>query len=137
MTRKPTKSGRSAKRSTRVARPSLRQRDRYLKIVEWSEEDGCYVGTCPGLLQGGVHGADETNVYRELCDAVDECIELYERDGKPLPPATANRTYSGKFVLRVAPELHKTLAIRALKEGESLNTYVQRALRDAVDAPPS
>ena len=34
--------------------------DQYLKIVEWSEEDGCYVGTCPGLMLGGVHGDDET-----------------------------------------------------------------------------
>ena len=35
--------------------------DKYLKIVEWSEEDGCYLGHCPGLMVGGVHGHDETN----------------------------------------------------------------------------
>jgi predicted HicB family RNase H-like nuclease len=88
-------------------------------------------------MHGGVHGGDETKVYRELCLAVDECIELYKRDGKPLPPATSNRSYSGKFVVRLGPELHKTLAIRALKEGESLNTYVLRALRHVAGASPS
>ena len=34
----------------------MKKRDRYLKMVEWSEEDRCYVGTCPGLMLGGVHG---------------------------------------------------------------------------------
>ena len=36
----------------------MKASDRYLKIVEWSDEDGCYVGTCPGLMLGGVHGDD-------------------------------------------------------------------------------
>jgi hypothetical protein len=30
-------------------------------------------------------------VFRELCDIVEEAVELYRRDGKPLPPATAGR----------------------------------------------
>jgi hypothetical protein len=40
---------------------------RHLKIVEWSEEDGTFVGTCPGLMFGGIHGEDEEKVYAELC----------------------------------------------------------------------
>lgn len=106
--------------------------DRYLKIVEWSEEDGCYVGTCPGVVYGGVHGDDEIKVYRELCEVVAEAVALYEADGKPLPPATAHRDYSGKFVLRVGKDLHKQLAIRALREGESLNSYCLKVLKSAV-----
>lgn len=105
--------------------------DNYLKIVQWSEEDNCYVGTCPGLIRGGVHGDDEAAVYRELCGAVEEAIELYQADKKPLPPATANKTYSGRFVLRVDKELHQALAIRALSEGESLNSYCQKILKRA------
>ncbi len=105
--------------------------DNYLKIVQWSEEDGCYVGTCPGLVRGGVHGVDEASVYRELCGMVEEAIELYGVDGKPLPPATANKEYSGRFVLRVEKELHQKLAIRAMREGESLNSYCQKILRKA------
>ena len=86
--------------------------DRYLKIVEWSDEDGCYVGTCPGLMLGGVHGKDEARVYRELCRAVEEWIKVYREDGEPLPQPTAGREYSGKFVLRVGPELHRALAVQ-------------------------
>lgn len=112
----------------------MRERDRYLKLVEWSEEDGCYVGTCPGLMHGGVHGGDEARVYRELCEVVDEWIAIFKRDGKPLPEPTAGKSYSGKFVLRVRPELHKALAIRALAEDESLNALCERTLADAVGA---
>ncbi len=34
-----------------------------MKLVEWSEEDQCHVGSCPGLMPGGVHGDDEAVVY--------------------------------------------------------------------------
>lgn len=105
--------------------------DEYLKIVQWSEEDGCYVGTCPGLLRGGVHGEDETAVYKELCEIVAETIELYKADARPLPKTTASRTYSGRFVLRVEKELHQSLAIRAIQQGESLNSYCRKILKKA------
>ena len=46
----------------------MKKSDRYIKIVKWSEQDGCYVGTCPSLMLGGVHGDDETNrgIYRNM-----------------------------------------------------------------------
>jgi len=62
---------------------------RYVKIVEWSEEDQCYVGSAPGLILGGCHGDDERQVFAELCQIVDEAIDLYRQDGKPLPAPTA------------------------------------------------
>jgi predicted RNase H-like HicB family nuclease len=74
---------------------------RYVKIVEWSEEDQCFVGSCPGLLYGGCHGDDELAVFAELCAAVDEVIDLYKEDGKPLPSATSGRDYASK-ILNVA-----------------------------------
>ena len=74
---------------------------RYVKIVEWSDEGQCYVGTCPGLLFGGCHGDDEKQVFAELCDIVDETIELYEKDGKPLPLPTTGKDYANK-ILKIA-----------------------------------
>ena len=61
----------------------------YAKIVEWSSEDQCYVGSAPGLIYGGCHGDDERLVFDELCSIVEEAIELYQMQGKPLPPATS------------------------------------------------
>ena len=74
---------------------------RYVKIVEWSDEDRCYVGSCPGLFYGGCHGDDEKVVFSELCELVEEMIELYEKDGKPLPSPTAGKDYANTM-LRIA-----------------------------------
>lgn len=63
----------------------MKKSARYIKIVAWSEEDQCYVGRCPGLFYGGCHGDDEQEVFSELCRIVEDTIELYERDRKPLP----------------------------------------------------
>ncbi|MFZ4397068.1 MAG: type II toxin-antitoxin system HicB family antitoxin [Kiritimatiellia bacterium] len=108
----------------------MKTSDRYLKIVEWSKEDQCYVGVCPGLMLGGIHGDDEAKVYAELCQTVDEWIAIHEQDGVPLPQATAGRDYSGKFVVRVGRELHQELSIYALREGVSLNSYCAKVLRE-------
>ena len=71
---------------------------RYVKIVEWSDEDQCFVGSCPGLLYGGCHGEDERAVFAELCEIVEETIELYQKDGKLLPPATSGKDYANKML---------------------------------------
>lgn len=110
----------------------MKNSDRYLKFVEWSEEDQCYVGTCPGLFYGGCHGDDETEVYKELCEIVEENAALYKENGKPLPPETAGKEYSGKFLLRPGKELHKAIAIRALQADESLNNFCLNALKKAL-----
>ena len=104
--------------------------DHYIKIVEWSEEDQCYVGTCPGLMLGGIHGKDEAKVFKELCQAVEEWIDIYKKDKEPLPAATAGKDYSGKFVVRVGKDLHKSLAIDAFRRGVSLNSYCVNLLKE-------
>jgi predicted RNase H-like HicB family nuclease len=79
----------------------MKESARYVKIVEWSEEDQCFVGSCPGLFYGGCHGEDEKAVFAELCDIVEETIQLYKRDDKPLPPPTSGKDYANKM-LRIA-----------------------------------
>ena len=70
---------------------------RYAKIVEWSDEDHCYVGSAPGLLLGGCHGLDERAVFAELCQIVDEAIELYQAEGRELPPPTSGRDFANRM----------------------------------------
>ena len=76
----------------------MKDSTRYVKIIEWSDEDQCFVGSCPGLLYGGCHGIDEKQVFAELCDIVEEVIDLYRHDEKPLPPATSGRDYANKML---------------------------------------
>ena len=69
----------------------------YVKIVEWSTEDECYIGSAPGLVYGGCHGDDETKVFEDLCHIVEESIEVYKREGKVLPPPTAGKDFVNKL----------------------------------------
>ena len=59
--------------------------DLYKKIVYWSDEDNCFVGICPELMYGGIHGDDALKVFIELNHAVEEAIQIFKEDGKPLP----------------------------------------------------
>jgi predicted RNase H-like HicB family nuclease len=59
--------------------------DRYLKVVAWSDEDNCFIGTCPQLMYGGSYGDDAQKVFAELCELVEEAIATLEEAGKPLP----------------------------------------------------
>lgn len=72
----------------------MKESARYVKIVEWSEEDQCFVGSCPGLFYGGCHGDDESQVFAELCEIVDDTIDLYKQEGRPLPPPTSGKDYA-------------------------------------------
>jgi predicted HicB family RNase H-like nuclease len=101
---------------------------RFAKFVEWSDEDECFIGRCPEVMRGGVHGSDEARVYAELCQAVEEWIEMLEKEGSPLPESLPGKSFSGKFVLRLEPALHRRLAAKALAAGLSLNQYCSKAL---------
>jgi predicted RNase H-like HicB family nuclease len=70
----------------------------YVKIVEWSDEDQCFVGSCPGLFYGGCHGDDEIQVFSELCEIVEETIELYKQDKQSLPPITSGKDYANRML---------------------------------------
>lgn len=70
---------------------------RYIKIVEWSEEDQCFIGQCPGIVGPCCHGDNEAEVYSELCKIVDEWIKVFKEDGKPFPPPTAGQGIAEKI----------------------------------------
>jgi predicted HicB family RNase H-like nuclease len=66
---------------------------------------------------------------------VPDLIEAYKDEGFKLPEKSAGKELNGKILARVRPELHRALAIRALIERRSLNSYVESALERAVIAP--
>jgi predicted RNase H-like HicB family nuclease len=67
--------------------------DKYVKIVEWSEEDHCFIGSCPELFYGGCHGTDARGVFDELCRIVEEQLALYEQEGKEIPAPMSGRDF--------------------------------------------
>ena len=75
--------------------------DRYVKVVEWSDDDNCFIGSCPELFLGGCHGEDAKQVFAELCELVEEAIETFEEAGKPLPQPLS-RSEFGNLLQRSA-----------------------------------
>ena len=77
----------------------MKDSSRYLKIVEWSEDDQTFVGRCPDIIGPCCHGPDEADVYRELCRIVDDWVEIMQSDGQSLPVPT-------KFESRIGAMVH-------------------------------
>ena len=80
----------------------IKESDRYLKVVEWSEADDCYLGSAPGLIEHCCHGTDEKKVFQELCIIIDEWIELLPQQNKELPPP-CKITYQPEVNLPISP----------------------------------
>lgn len=86
----------------------------------YSAEDECFVGKVLGINDSiSFHGFSVAEFESAFKEAVDDYLELCEEHGK-----TPDKEYSGQFVLRVPPELHKELAIEAERRGDSLNAFV-------------
>ena len=73
----------------------MKDGDVYARLVEWSEQDQCFIGSCPELFYGGCHASDSRLVFDELCRIVDEMVELYEREGKPLQAPLSSGRIAG------------------------------------------
>lgn len=63
----------------------MKTSDSYHKWVEWSEEDGTYLGKCPDVITG-IHGNDPVQLYAELQGVVEDVLEHFVAEGRPLPP---------------------------------------------------
>ena len=63
----------------------MKKSDQYLKIVEWSEDDQCYICSVPGWIGVCCHSDDEQDASGQLCQIVDQWIKIYEVDCRPLP----------------------------------------------------
>lgn len=100
----------------------------YLRVVEWSAEDRCFVGSAPPLIGPCCHGATEASVLKQLKRIVEEWIRLRDNEGIALPRPEASTSYSGRFLLRVPAPVHQALALKARAAGKSLNTYCAERL---------
>jgi predicted HicB family RNase H-like nuclease len=100
----------------------------YLRVVEWSPEDRCFVGSAPPLIGRCCHGKTEASVLRQLKRVVEEWIRLADKEGVGLPAAERSDAYSGRFLLRVPAPVHQALALKARAAGKSLNAYCAEKL---------
>ncbi len=104
------------------------ENDRYTYRVTWSEEDEEYVGLCAEFPSLSWLAAEPEAALRGIRRVVAEIVADMGANGEPVPEPIALRQYSGKFMVRIPPEVHRRLAIEAAEAGVSLNRLASAKL---------
>jgi len=100
----------------------------YNARIEYSNEDGCFVGHIAGIRDViGFHGESVTELRMAFEEAVDDYVETCLKLGR-----SPQKPYSGKLMLRIDPMLHAQVAALAEAQGKSLNTWAQELLQQAI-----
>ncbi len=102
--------------------------DRYTYRVTWSEDDNEYLGLCaefPGLSWLAKTPVGALKGIRKL---VEDVVKDMHHEGEAVPEPIASRHYSGKFIVRVPPQVHRKLTIQAAESGISLNRLASSKL---------
>jgi predicted HicB family RNase H-like nuclease len=102
--------------------------DRYTYRVTWSEEDREYVGLCAEFPSLSWLASTPEAALRGIRKVVAEVVADLEANGELVPEPIATKAYSGKFLVRVPPELHRRLALEAAEAGVSLNRIASEKL---------
>lgn len=95
--------------------------DRYTYQVVWSEDDSEYVATVAEFPSLSWLADTRRDAEDGLVSLVGDVLTDMTASGEALPTPLGQRTYSGKFNLRIPPALHRDLAMEAAREGVSLN----------------
>ncbi len=104
--------------------------DGYHAKIEFNEETDQFRGEILGLSGGAdFYGSNPQELRSEFKKSLDIFLEACKERG-----ITPHRSFSGKFNLRIPPELHEKLAMIAEAQGKSLNTLAQDALQRSVSA---
>src|SRR5690554_3273748 len=98
--------------------------DRYTYRVSWSEEDQEHVGLCVEFPSLSWLENTPEQALVGIRTLVRETVEDMQANDEAVPEPLAVRSYSGKFMVRVPPETHRSLVIQAAEAGVSLNRLV-------------
>ncbi|WP_424094499.1 type II toxin-antitoxin system HicB family antitoxin [Moorena producens] len=100
----------------------------YTYSITWSKEDGEFVGLCAEFPSLSHLDTSLVAALEGISNLVAEVLEDMEASGEPIPQPLAEKKYSGKFQIRIPPEQHRSLAIKAAESGVSLNRYISLKL---------
>ena len=105
-----------------------KHRFKYMVSIRWSEKDQAYIAEAPELPGCATHGKTYEQAVRNAQDAIETWIEGAKEAKYPIPEPLAKRRFSGKFVTRIDPELHRELTIKAKRAGKTLNGFVEELI---------
>ena len=83
---------------------------------------------CVELPSLSWHASSPEDAFSGIRQLVSDCLSDMRSTGETPPEPIADRSYSGRFIVRVPSEVHRALAIRAAEEGVSLNRLVSARL---------
>lgn len=102
--------------------------DRYTYRVTWSEDDEEYIGLCVEFPSLSWLSRTPEAALKGIRRVVSEVVKDMKESGELVPEPIASRRYSGKFMVRVPPEVHRRLAVQAAEAGVSLNRLASSKL---------
>jgi len=102
--------------------------DRYTYRVIWSEDDEQYVGLCAEFPSLSWLACSPEEALRGILKVAANVVKDMKANGEPVPEPICSRRYSGKFMVRVPPEVHRRLALEAAEEDISLNRLISTKL---------
>ncbi|CAN5286347.1 hypothetical protein BH09ACT3_BH09ACT3_12310 [soil metagenome] len=95
--------------------------EHYTYRVRWSAEDAAYIGTVAEIPSLSWAADTQADAFAGIRSLVTDVLDDMLANGETPPEAIADRSYSGKFMVRVTPEVHRQLAIDAAEQHVSLN----------------
>ena len=105
---------------------------KYRLEINWSPEDEAFVANVPELPGCMTHAGTAEEAVLMAQEAIEGYIESLQARGKSVPLPLAEKRFSGKIPLRIDPNLHRDIAVKAEIEGVSVNRFIERKLKKAV-----
>jgi predicted HicB family RNase H-like nuclease len=105
-----------------------RKNDKYTYRVTWSEDDAEYVGLCAEFPSLSWLANTPEAALKGIRKVVGEAVADMHANKEPIPEPIATKHFSGKFMVRVPPDVHRQLAIQAAEAGVSLNRLASAKL---------
>ena len=102
--------------------------DHYTYRVTWSEDDKEYVGLCAEFPSLSWLASSQEAALRGIRAVVAGAVADMRKTKEPIPEPLAGKRYSGRFMVRIPPDVHRNLTLKAAEEGISLNRLASAKL---------
>ena len=106
----------------------ISEADKYTYRVTWSDEDQEFVGQCAEFSKLSWLAPNLEAALKGIRAVVEDAVEDMINNNEDIPKPIATRQYSGKFMVRVPPDVHRQLATQAAESGVSLNRIASAKL---------
>lgn len=102
--------------------------DKYTYKVTYSQDDKEYVGLCAEFPSLSYLEPNQTKAFTGIQELVEGIVKDMKKENEAIPEPLSTKQYSGKFMVRIPPDVHRDLSILASENHISLNRLVSSKL---------